>query len=221
MQLVDQRFILNNSSKEIARSIGGLLTLSSTQSQRLASSLAARGWPPDPHCFIFCCLQRFSLLGSTGSIGTQTLDIIAEFPDKFELVALAAGSNVPVLAEQVRSCLAGWQQSLQQSETAAGSASPQQWLRGRGRQEHAQTRVCFSARAAPAGNSCSCGHTLLRSPQTHRTVVQLIVQLVTESRGLRKCCYLHPAAVNGGVDRRAPATIPAHPPPGPAAHTRP
>ncbi|GBF99000.1 1-deoxy-D-xylulose 5-phosphate reductoisomerase [Raphidocelis subcapitata] len=46
--------------------------------------------------------KPFSVLGSTGSIGTQTLDIIAEFPDKFKLVALAAGSNVELLAEQVR-----------------------------------------------------------------------------------------------------------------------
>jgi 1-deoxy-D-xylulose-5-phosphate reductoisomerase len=46
--------------------------------------------------------KRFSLLGSTGSIGTQTLDIMAEFPEKFELVALAAGSNIEVLAGQVR-----------------------------------------------------------------------------------------------------------------------
>lgn len=45
--------------------------------------------------------QRFSLLGSTGSIGTQTLDIVAEHPDRFEIVALAAGSNVELLAEQV------------------------------------------------------------------------------------------------------------------------
>jgi 1-deoxy-D-xylulose-5-phosphate reductoisomerase len=42
------------------------------------------------------------VLGSTGSIGTQTLDIIAEFPDKFKLVALAAGGNVELLAQQVR-----------------------------------------------------------------------------------------------------------------------
>ena len=42
------------------------------------------------------------MLGSTGSIGTQTLDIIAEHPDKFRLVALAAGSNVELLAQQVR-----------------------------------------------------------------------------------------------------------------------
>jgi 1-deoxy-D-xylulose-5-phosphate reductoisomerase len=46
--------------------------------------------------------KRFSLLGSTGSIGTQTLDIVAEHPDRFEIVALAAGSNVELLAEQVR-----------------------------------------------------------------------------------------------------------------------
>ena len=37
-----------------------------------------------------------------GSIGTQTLDIIAEHSDRFELVALAAGGNVQLLAQQVR-----------------------------------------------------------------------------------------------------------------------
>ena len=45
--------------------------------------------------------QKFSLLGSTGSIGTQTLDIVAEHADRFEVVALAAGGNVALLAEQV------------------------------------------------------------------------------------------------------------------------
>eukprot|EP00882_Tetradesmus_deserticola_P014851 GHRQ01015804.1.p1 GENE.GHRQ01015804.1~~GHRQ01015804.1.p1 ORF type:complete len:440 (+),score=184.76 GHRQ01015804.1:98-1417(+) len=46
--------------------------------------------------------KPFSVLGSTGSIGTQTLDIIAEHPDKFSLEALSAGSNVELLAQQVR-----------------------------------------------------------------------------------------------------------------------
>jgi hypothetical protein len=45
--------------------------------------------------------KPFSLLGSTGSIGTQTLDIAAEFPDQYKVVALSAGSNVALLAEQV------------------------------------------------------------------------------------------------------------------------
>ena len=43
-------------------------------------------------------LQRFSLLGSTGSIGTQTLDIVREHSDLFEIVAIAAGSNIELLA---------------------------------------------------------------------------------------------------------------------------
>lgn len=46
--------------------------------------------------------KRFSLLGSTGSIGTQTLDIVGEHADRFEVVALAAGTNAELLAEQVR-----------------------------------------------------------------------------------------------------------------------
>ena len=49
-------------------------------------------------------MQRFSILGSTGSIGTQTLDIIREHKDHFELVAIAAGGNVKLLAEQVSQC---------------------------------------------------------------------------------------------------------------------
>nr|QBB78631.1 1-deoxy-D-xylulose-5-phosphate reductoisomerase [Artemisia argyi] len=46
--------------------------------------------------------KPISIIGSTGSIGTQTLDIVAENPDKFRVVALAAGSNVTLLAEQIK-----------------------------------------------------------------------------------------------------------------------
>mgnify|MGYP002821322172 CR=1 FL=1 len=41
-------------------------------------------------------IKKISLLGSTGSIGTQTLDIAEEHPDKFEIVALSAGRNLDV-----------------------------------------------------------------------------------------------------------------------------
>jgi 1-deoxy-D-xylulose-5-phosphate reductoisomerase len=43
-----------------------------------------------------------AVLGSTGSIGTHTLDVIAAFPERFRVVALAAGRNLAVLDEQVR-----------------------------------------------------------------------------------------------------------------------
>ena len=46
--------------------------------------------------------QRLTLLGSTGSIGTQVLDVAAQFPERFEVVSLAAGGNLERLAEQMR-----------------------------------------------------------------------------------------------------------------------
>jgi 1-deoxy-D-xylulose-5-phosphate reductoisomerase len=45
--------------------------------------------------------RRVAVLGSTGSIGRQTLDVLALHPDAFEVVALAAGSNTSLLGEQV------------------------------------------------------------------------------------------------------------------------
>ena len=45
--------------------------------------------------------KRVAILGSTGSIGTQALDVIGKHPDRFEVVALAAGRNVDLLREQV------------------------------------------------------------------------------------------------------------------------
>lgn len=46
-------------------------------------------------------MKRISILGSTGSIGRQCLSVIDSMPGAFEVVALAAGSNVAVVAEQI------------------------------------------------------------------------------------------------------------------------
>lgn len=47
-------------------------------------------------------MKKIILLGSTGSIGTQTLDIVARHPDRFEIVGLAAGRKVDLVEEQIR-----------------------------------------------------------------------------------------------------------------------
>jgi len=47
-------------------------------------------------------VKAITLLGSTGSIGTQTLDIVAQYPEQFRIVGLAAGRNVEMLAAQIR-----------------------------------------------------------------------------------------------------------------------
>lgn len=46
--------------------------------------------------------RRIAVLGSTGSIGRQTLDVVRAFPECFQVVALAARGNVALLAEQTR-----------------------------------------------------------------------------------------------------------------------
>ena len=45
--------------------------------------------------------KRIAILGSTGSVGSQTLDVIRQFPDEFEVVGLSAGNNVDKLAKQI------------------------------------------------------------------------------------------------------------------------
>ncbi len=47
-------------------------------------------------------LKNISLMGATGSIGTQTLDIIKEHPDEFRLVALAVGRNLDLTRKIIR-----------------------------------------------------------------------------------------------------------------------
>ncbi|MBE5921877.1 MAG: 1-deoxy-D-xylulose-5-phosphate reductoisomerase [Lachnospiraceae bacterium] len=46
--------------------------------------------------------KRIAILGSTGSIGTQTLDIVRRNSDKLQVTALAAGSNIDLLEQQIR-----------------------------------------------------------------------------------------------------------------------
>ncbi len=47
-------------------------------------------------------MKRIVILGSTGSIGTQTLEIVARFPEHLQLTALAAGRNVELLIQQAK-----------------------------------------------------------------------------------------------------------------------
>jgi 1-deoxy-D-xylulose-5-phosphate reductoisomerase len=58
-----------------------------------------------PWLFIFLIyktlMKKISILGSTGSIGIQTLQIVAAFPEKFTVIGLAAGQNIDLFKQQV------------------------------------------------------------------------------------------------------------------------
>ncbi len=47
-------------------------------------------------------MKTIAVLGSTGSVGVTTLDVVSRFSDRFRVAAMAAGRNVKLLAEQVR-----------------------------------------------------------------------------------------------------------------------
>ncbi len=45
---------------------------------------------------------RLAILGSTGSIGQSTLEVVRHFPDKFRVLGLGANSNIDILYEQIK-----------------------------------------------------------------------------------------------------------------------
>ncbi len=47
-------------------------------------------------------MKAISILGATGSVGVTTLDVLSRFPDRFRVVAMAAGRNLTLFAEQAR-----------------------------------------------------------------------------------------------------------------------
>lgn len=47
-------------------------------------------------------MKKIAVIGSTGSVGTQTLDVVKKHPERFSIEALAAGSNIDLLLEQVQ-----------------------------------------------------------------------------------------------------------------------
>ena len=66
-------------------------------------------------------MRRIVLLGSTGSIGTQALEVIRAHPRRFELVGLAAGSNSRLLSEQA--------EQFRVEHTALGAVQAEQLVR--------------------------------------------------------------------------------------------
>ncbi|POH64739.1 MULTISPECIES: 1-deoxy-D-xylulose-5-phosphate reductoisomerase [Cryobacterium] len=66
-------------------------------------------------------MQRIIILGSTGSIGTQALDVIKANPTRFEVVGLSAGSNRTLLAEQAA--------AFNVDDTAVGADEAEQLVR--------------------------------------------------------------------------------------------
>src|SRR5687768_10960732 len=73
--------------------------------------------------------KRVVVLGSTGSIGTNTLDVIAALPDRFEVVGLAARSRAADLFAQAKRFRPRWVALLDGSADAAGAPTGVELIR--------------------------------------------------------------------------------------------
>ncbi|NTW77354.1 MAG: 1-deoxy-D-xylulose-5-phosphate reductoisomerase, partial [Syntrophaceae bacterium] len=47
-------------------------------------------------------MKNISILGSTGSIGVSTLEIISAHPDRFRIIAMTAGKNLELFVQQIK-----------------------------------------------------------------------------------------------------------------------
>ncbi len=76
-------------------------------------------------------MRRISILGSTGSIGRSTLSVAESYPDRFQIVALAAGSNLEAAFEQARR----WHPRVISMAAEAGADALRSKLKGDGLNE--------------------------------------------------------------------------------------
>jgi 1-deoxy-D-xylulose-5-phosphate reductoisomerase len=86
-------------------------------------------------------MKKIAILGSTGSIGRQSLRVVESLPGSFEVVALAAGSNISLVAEQVER----HRPKLVSAGTEAAAAD----LRERLKSGRAREGECSKEREAP------------------------------------------------------------------------
>jgi 1-deoxy-D-xylulose-5-phosphate reductoisomerase len=144
--------------------------------------------------------KTLSILGSTGSIGMSTLDVVRQFPDRFEVVALAAGRNTDRLLEQIKvfqpSLVAVLDQTLaaQLRQTLCSCSHQPEVLFGQEGYErvatHPKSRMLVSAMVGAAGllptlAAIEAGKDLALANKETLVIAGEIVMQRAKQRGIR------------------------------------
>lgn len=100
-----------------------------------------------------------AVIGSTGSIGRQTLDVVRSLPDRFNVVALAAGKNVTLLESQAREFRASLVYASREEEYLRGriasGALPSRWAAMEAMAAHPAVDIVIVATVGAAGLSAT------------------------------------------------------------------
>ncbi len=93
-------------------------------------------------------MRNIAILGSTGSIGTQALDVVSAHPDRFAVKALACGRNISLLSAQIKRFQPDLVSVERQEDALALS------------KEHPGVEVLYGEEGLIAAATCSCGMVL-------------------------------------------------------------
>ena len=141
-------------------------------------------------------MRSLSILGSTGSIGLSTLDVVRQHPEKFNVVGLAEGHDVSLLAEQINEFLPAAvsvrdAESAKKLQTLLGSHKPEIFygLEGAGTIAAADgvdmvvSAIVGAAGLVPTVTAIKAGkHIALANKETLVVAGQLVSDLVKKQR---------------------------------------
>ena len=110
-------------------------------------------------------MRRIVILGSTGSIGRQTLDIVRAFPDEFEVVGLSAGNNTELLKRQMEefSPLHVWSAAAGPGEFPGASFTPMEQMVALNRVDQVMVALMGSVGLTPTLTALAAGKTVALS----------------------------------------------------------
>ena len=110
-------------------------------------------------------MRNIVVLGSTGSIGRQTLDIVRAFPDEFEVVGLSGGNNTELLKEQVQEFRPQhvWSAAAGHSDFPGAAFTPMEVMVGLERVDQVMVALMGSVGLMPTLNALFAGKSVALS----------------------------------------------------------
>ena len=110
-------------------------------------------------------MRRIVVLGSTGSIGRQTLDIVRAFPDEFDVVGLSAGNNTELLKQQVEEFNPRhvWSAAAGPGDFPTASFTPMEQMVALSRVDHVMVALMGSVGLTPTLTALAAGKSVALS----------------------------------------------------------
>jgi len=96
-------------------------------------------------------IKRLAILGSTGSIGRQTLEVVRALPDRFQVIGLAAGQNIDLLTQQINEFKPGFVHHQNREAAAHHTGTEYEFLSPEEMSSHPEVDIVVIASSGESG----------------------------------------------------------------------